>query len=428
MPVEVRDPVHGSILVDDAETAIIDHPLFQRLRRIRQLGFGDLAFPGATHTRYLHSLGAMELAGQAFDSMFKDLPLGGRERKQALRCALRLGALLHDVGHAPMSHASEFAMPEVDALGLPPRPGGSARRATHEDYTLKILLDSPLTRTIEKGFGFRASSVASLIDRDLVPDDDFFHVDGVDYRILLSQLVSSELDMDRMDYLTRDSYFTGVQYGSFDLRWLVTHLSFHVSGTKAHLALSQKAIYAFDHFLIARYHMFLMVYFHYRCVAYEEMLRRFLGSSDSGYVIPSDIEAYADCDDFHLMSHLRTSHSDWARRIIHNDEYKLLAERHGEESELESLASLVETLQGGEVPHLFVRSSSALSKYFDPGKGKGSGSEPIYVLETPMRGDPTVARPLEASTDLFRRYAGKKHLARVYVPRERMEEARGLGK
>lgn len=422
MSIEVRDPVHGSIAVSDPEVAVMDDPLFQRLRRIRQLGFAELAYPGATHTRYLHSLGAMELAGQAFDALTAGRSLGGPHRKAGLRACLRLGALLHDIGHAPLSHASEAAMPPRADLAVPwvARRGG---RATHEDYTLKILLDSPLTAVIEREFPFQARAVAALVDRGLDPGDDFFRTEGVDWRPLLSQLVSSELDMDRMDYLTRDSYFTGVQYGNFDLRWLVTHLRDHVVDDRVHLALSQKAVYAFDHFLIARYHMFLMVYFHYRCVAYEEMLRLFLLEAPGEYAIPADLDAYARCDDLHLMEALRRSRSDWARRIVTQDEYKLLWEQHGRPEELR-LAEVSERLAEAGVPHLGATSSSVLSKYFDPLAGRGGGEAPIFVFDAPVRGGPERAVPLQESTDLFERYAGKRQLARLYVPRERLVEAR----
>lgn len=426
MSIEVRDPIHGSIAVDDAEVVVMDHPLFQRLRRIRQLGFGELAYPGATHTRYLHSLGAMELAGQAFDALFSGHSLGGPERRAALRSCLRMAALLHDVGHAPMSHASEFAMPPAARLEIPHvqvRPG---RRATHEDYTLKIVLDSPLTSAIEASGRFAARSVASLIERSMEPGDDLFVVEGVDHRPLLSQLVSSELDMDRMDYLTRDSYFTGVQYGSFDLRWLVTHLRRHVVDDRAHLALSQKAVYTFDHFLIARYHMFILVYFHYRCVAFEEMLRRYLTDEGCEYTIPADVEAYGDCDDLELMGALRASRSDWARRIVNHDEYKLLTEQHGRPEDL-AIAPLTERLRAAGVPLIEATSSSVLSKYFDPkGRGGDAAPAPIFVFETPVRGGPERAVPLELSTDLFERYSGKRQLARIYVPREHLDRARAL--
>ena len=109
-PQEIRDPIHGAIPVDDAEIAIIDHPFIQRLRGIRQLGFSHLPFPGATHTRYNHSLGVMHLAGRAFDACFRDEPFSTPEVQQSYRHCLRLAALCHDSGHAPFSHAAEFAI------------------------------------------------------------------------------------------------------------------------------------------------------------------------------------------------------------------------------------------------------------------------------------------------------------------------------
>jgi HD superfamily phosphohydrolase len=108
---EVRDPIHGAVHVSDRERAVLDSPYFQRLRNIKQVGFTELAFPGATHSRYLHSVGVMHLAGVAFDAVFRRWVFSSSKRQAELRQCVRLAALLHDVGHAPFSHCTEFAMP-----------------------------------------------------------------------------------------------------------------------------------------------------------------------------------------------------------------------------------------------------------------------------------------------------------------------------
>src|SRR5262245_29407420 len=115
---EIRDPIHGAILLSRDELKAVDSRPTQRLRRIKQLGFGEFAFPGATHNRFSHSLGAMHLAGLAFDQVFRQRRLADAEQTR-LRSTVRLAALLHDVGHGPLSHASERAMPEADALRIP---------------------------------------------------------------------------------------------------------------------------------------------------------------------------------------------------------------------------------------------------------------------------------------------------------------------
>ena len=431
--------MHGAIPVSARERSMLDHPLFQRLRHIRQLGFSDLSFPGATHTRYLHSIGAMHVAGRAFDVIF-DGPAGRKvspERRRVLRQLLRTAALLHDVGHAPFSHASEFAMPPVGELRVPiyqqfPDLYPLNRQATHEDYTIKVITDSSLTRVIEGDGGFPAAAVAGLVDPRLPVESSWYQGGGVDWRPLLQQLISSELDVDRMDYLGRDSHFAGVHYGVFDVDWLVTNLTSHVQGGRAWLALADRAIYAFDDFLIARYHMFLMVYFHYRSVAYEQMLHRFFRNGGEGWSFPADIEDYAFVDDAALSHHLQRSLDPWARRIVTRREYKLLLERHGSAPNTD-LSPIVERLDSAGIPHFVTQSHGQLSKYFHHRKAAGGTQwnlplgevhsddqlpmAPIYVLRQRYRGatDPEVTE-LEQSTQLFERYEQQLRISRVYVP------------
>ena len=446
---EIRDPIHGAIAVSARERAILDHPLFQRLRHILQLGFSDLSFPGATHTRYLHSIGAMHLAGVAFDVIF-DTEVGRRVapgRRDELRSMVRAAALLHDVGHAPFSHSSEFAMPAVGRLAVPayiefPDLYPPGRKATHEDYGIKVITDSSLTRIIEGDGVYPARAVAGLVDPLLPVDPRWYQGGGIDWRPLLQQLISSELDVDHMDYLRRDSHFSGVHYGVFDVDWLTSHLACHVQGGKAWLALRDRAIYAFDDFLIARYHMFLMVYFHYRSVAFEEMLKRYFESGGEGWSFPDDIEDYAVVDDSTLLAHLRTSRDPWARRIVLRKEYKLLIERHGSPSQVD-LSPVTDALRSAKIPFFTAQSRGQLSKYFAHRKAAGGmqwklplggvhaddqlPTAPIYVLRHRYRGCTVpVVSELEESTSLFERYEAQLQLSRVYVPPDAAERAGAL--
>lgn len=441
---EVRDPLHGAIGVEPHELKILDHPLFQRLRHIKQLGFSDLSFPGATHTRYLHSAGAMHLAGRAFDEIMGDrlTPDLPAERRSDLRRMVRTAALLHDIGHAPFSHATEFAMPTLGELGVSayadqPTFYPAERQATHEDYTIKILTDSSLTQAIEDDGGPSALAVAGLVDAQLRVDPACYEAGGINWRPLLQQIISSELDVDRMDYLRRDSHYAGVQYGVFDVGWLMGNLAPHIVEGSAYLALKARAIYAFDDFLIARYHMFLMVYYHYRSVAYEEMLKRYFKSGGDGYQLPSDIEAYARADDHQLINHLRQSESEWARRIIERREYKLLVERHGGPQDID-LSPVQQRLDAEGIPTISTTSRGVLSKYFTK-RQKVEGQEelslasispaspatpPIWVLQQRYRGAADRrATELEHSTDLFERYASQRRIGRIYVDPDRQDEA-----
>src|SRR5688572_5716137 len=151
----IRDPIHGTITLGDEEKTVLDSPFYQRLRHIKQLGFGDLAFPGATHTRHAHCLGAMHVATRLFDAVATRAELS-RPTYLRFRTAVRLAVLCHDLGHMPLSHASESIAPPRRSLGLPDWLGGRTdppeRLASHEDYTAKILLDSSLTTLLRESF------------------------------------------------------------------------------------------------------------------------------------------------------------------------------------------------------------------------------------------------------------------------------------
>ncbi|MCM2278241.1 MAG: HD domain-containing protein [Oligoflexia bacterium] len=448
---EIRDVIHGSILVDGEEMSIIDSRHFQRLRQIKQLGFAEFSFPSATHNRYIHSLGAMRTASLAFDSIFagsgsRNLPLAQLNPGafQRFRRVLRLAALLHDVGHGPLSHTTEFAMPEVRDLALPFGPPASPkskpRKATHEDYTLKIILDSSLTPQLAKSgapWGFGPRHIAALIEPGIVLEDPFFEetVDGerIDFRPLLKQLISSELDADRMDYLRRDSLHAGVSYGQFDFDWLVGNLTSHVvrgdGVAKAYLSLQHRALYAFEDFLISRYHMFLMVYFHYKSVVFDEMLRQYLESPDCDYSLPADVERYCECNDSQLFSNLAQSSNEWARRISEKRPYRMLVELHSgipatrtaltEQKRL--LAKLQKELAAQQIHYLLATSTGELSKYFrKPG-------DPIYVRYDNHYSKPGTI-PLEQCTDLFLRYGEKREITRLYVSPENYPLCRDSGR
>ncbi len=428
----IRDPIHGSIPLDELESAVVRSPYMQRLRSIKQMGFSDIAFPGATHSRFLHSIGAMHLAGIAFDSIFQHYAFERADQKSILRQVVRLAALLHDIGHAPLSHCTEFAMPSVQALRLPlhrDRADPINRRATHEDYTLKIISDSSLSEVIRaRAKAFTPAHVAALIDAEVPLDDDLFRDRGQCFRNVLSQIVSSELDVDRMDYLRRDSYFAGVGYGGYDQQWIFHHLTFYVDDdNQANLALDPRAIYAFNDFLIARYHMFLMVYFHHKSVIYEEMLRRFFQSKDAGYKIPSDIEAYLDVDDYQLYSILkkraREGHA-WADRIVSGRPYQLLIERHGKAEDID-LRPISDRLGSAGIDFIETSSRGDLSRYTQPGNKRRRGTS-IYVYEKPdnERIRNRKAMLLEESSHLFAAYESQRRIRRIYVPDERLGDAR----
>jgi len=415
--VEIRDPVHGSIPILDAEKEIIAHPFFQRLRNIKQLGFSEYVFPGATHTRYLHSIGVMNVSTLVFDFLFKD------QNKDILRLkeTLRLGCLLHDIGHAPLSHSTESVMPMVSKLKLPKRfEIKNDRQATHEDYTIKSITDSSFTesfKSVKSKFGIDPNAIAELVIGGTT-DPAYFTVNGINYFPLLHQLVSSEMDCDRMDYLLRDSYFCGVSYGKFDLDWIIDNLKICQVDQEAYLGISERAISTFDDFLISRFHMFMMVYFHYRAVCLEQMLSRYFASSQE-YSIPADIEAYLDHDDPYLYKILKNSENTWAQRIIKNIIPKKILETFGP-TYLQQMDQLELYLQAEGIDYIKCSSTGRLSKYYN--EESPQQRYPMKVKRESALDKVGTIKNIQDATDLFQKYSESHAVNRIHCDFELLSE------
>lgn len=252
-PKVIQDPVHGMILLEDNPTdrlllELINTREFQRLRRIKQLGMTELVFPGGIHNRFLHSIGVMDVARRMLDrvSRLLETPLSEEHRLLIL-----VAALLHDLGHGPFSHTFEKVTGE-----------------DHEKRTIEIIT-SPVTEVNERLRDHNSSLPQQLKTffgeggADTTSDAGILHV--------LRGIVSSQLDADRCDYLLRDSMFTGVAYGQFELPWLIGHL--YVDLDKDRLYLSHKAISTIEQYAFARHHMYRSVYYHKTTRAAEVMLR-----------------------------------------------------------------------------------------------------------------------------------------------------------
>ncbi len=420
---DIRDVVHGVIQIESHELPVLDSFIFQRLRQIKQTGFAEHSYPGATHNRYSHSLGALFTASEAFDCIFSELKKNHPDAYFRFRALVRLAAMLHDIGHGPLSHTTEFAMPNISKLNPSDKSG---RKATHEDYTLKILLDSPLTPVLEKAsapFGFTPAHIATLIEPEVASDDSFFKetIDGksINFKPILHQLISSEIDADRMDYLRRDSFYTGVNYGIFDHSWIHRNLGAHVHAGKAYLSLGHKALYAFEDFLLARFNMFLQVYLHHKTVVYDEMLARYLNDPKCDYRLPADIEDYVQCTDSQLYSHLSHSKNKWAKRIVEKRPLKMLLETHSgiptgakSKEQQESLFKEVsEKLKSQKIEFLTATSTGILSKYF------GHPGDSLYVCYDNLYSEPSFI-PIQKCTTLFTQYPSTRSISRIYVTPE----------
>jgi HD superfamily phosphohydrolase len=227
-----NDPVHGFIEVPRGLLLdLIDHPWVQRLRRIRQLGLASLVYPGATHSRFSHALGALHLTRQALDTLrAKGVGITPQEYEGAL-----VAILLHDLGHGPFSHALEEQILE----GI-----------HHESLSLALI------ESLNQQFDGRLQTGLSIF-RGLYP------------RPFLHQLISGQLDMDRMDYLMRDSFFTGVAEGIVGTDRIIKTLQV---GVGEHLVVEEKGIYSVEKFLIARRMMYWQVYLHKTSLSGERLI------------------------------------------------------------------------------------------------------------------------------------------------------------
>ncbi len=428
---EIRDPIHGSLEVSDAEVNVLESRAYQRLRAIKQLGFSEFSFPGATHNRFLHSLGVCHLAGLAFDAIFRAFPFRSHAEYGRFRQTVRLAALLHDIGHGPLSHTTEEVMPKLQDLKIAAYQNrrkdlkfkvakdNLQRQADHEDYTIKFITDSSLTSVLKENFpDIDPLHIACLIDKTLAPPDDFFKCNDLDLRTILSQIVSSEMDVDRMDYLERDAYFCGTNYGKVELGWLLANLTYHEVEGCLHLALNRRALYTFDDFLLARHHMHLMVYFHHKAIIYEEMLNRYLSSPDCSFHLPADIEKYIGCTDYALYQHLASVNNEWAKRITDRRTFKMLFEIHSDEqtSRPETMKTALEK-EGIEV--ILSSSMARLSKYHTISPEERSFS--IYVVDQYDR--LAKPHPIEEMTKIFENYENIRRIDRLYVAPEKYDAA-----
>ncbi len=420
---EIRDPIHGSIQLNDGEVAIIESVEFQRLREIKQLGFSEFSFPGATHNRFLHSIGVSHVAGEIFDSIFRAYPFSKQAVKIRLRQVTKLAALLHDIGHGPLSHTTEQVMPQLKKLNIKiydEQKVDQTRQANHEDYTIKFVTDSGIAELIQTHFPeIPPAYVACLIDKNLTCDETYFTDGAVNFRPLLSQIVSSELDADRMDYLERDSYFCGINYGKIDKDWLQQNLTLHIVEGKAFLALNRRALYAFDDFLISRHHMHLMVYFHHKSIVYEEMLNRYLMSPDCKFILPADSNEYISYTDYKLYEHLDAVNNPWAQRIAERRPYKVAIELHNQDPV--RIENIRQIFAKHNIDSIYASSKVRLSKYHS---GNPEDRMNIFVVDQYDRWD--VPSPVDQATQIFQKYEGARVIDRFYVAPEKYELAKKL--
>lgn len=325
---ELRDPIHGFIEIDDWEREIINQPAFQRLRRIKQLAWTDMVYPGATHTRFEHSLGVMHTATRLFDAIcarsgdtlesvlhYRGDGLG------RLRRLIRLAALLHDIGHAPFSHAGEDILPARTEKG---------KRWVHEEYSAAIV-EHALADVIEnhpinqRNYGLKVSDIRG-----------FFLETPSSASLLWRDLVSSQMDADRMDYMLRDSYHAGVAYGRYDLDRVVATIALveRPDGEGFAIGVDEDGIHAVEGLILARYMLFTQVYFHKTRVIYDyhlvEALKTVLAEHGGSLPAPDsrdNVFEYLAWDDWRVLGALAEGKGgEHGLRLRDRDHYRKVYE------------------------------------------------------------------------------------------------------
>jgi len=402
---EIRDPVHGYIYMSELEKRVVDSKPFQRLHRIKQLAGAELTYPGATHTRFLHSLGVMHVSG-IMATRFRDL---GYISDDDVRM-VRLAGLLHDVGHGPFSHIYEEVLDK-------------RRNLTHEDVTRWLVKESEISDIVEE-YGFSRSEIADL-------SVGVFKGENAS---ILNSIIAGPISSDVMDYLLRDSYFAGVEYGKIDFQRLINCMNY-VNGV---LALEYPgALSALESYIMSRIQMFNAVYFHRAVRAANVVLGRGMEYADEEL----NLTGFKSVDDFlrlddetTLVGILSLKPDSVARRLIEmfvwrhlpKCTYELTAHRRDDfisnllnrESIRRSIEAEIGEEAGVEPEFVFVDVPSVPSVPMRP-EDKGVSALSFFVkkpsgVEIHTISDvPSLISHLAKYIDIIRVYAPEEHREKV---------------
>ena len=390
----LRDPVHGFVHSDRLEAALVNSRPVQRLRWIRQLGLTSFVYPGAEHSRFSHALGAMHLAGRVYDALAArrtaPLPPGAEAKERRLT---RAAALLHDLGHAPFSHSAE----ELFAGGI-----------DHEEMTRRLVRTDEIRAIFARwGDGIDPEEVVALLS------GDHASLDGDPIARLLGQIISGELDVDKMDYLQRDSLFCGVRYGTYDLDRLLETMVPLVDpeqGTWG-IGVDEGGVHALEALVMARYYMFTQVYFNATGKAMELHLNAWL--LENGIRWPDDPEAFLAEDDLTTTNAMRASGSVHARAVVDREHFPVAFEtkEHLAPEEKERFEEILPALGERFGPSSLLISNSAKDPHrFD--------AKPVWVRKP----DGRLERMGDASQ--FIRHLARIDRYRVYTPPELRDAVR----
>ena len=388
---DIIDPIHDFVRVYDNELKIIDTPIFQRLRRIRQLSGAHLIYPGAQHTRFEHSLGVMHIASMAGQALAEKGVVSSDDIQN-----LRLASLLHDIGHGPFSHLFEEIFEEK-------------RKISHEDLGRDIILKTEIGDIISKN-GF---------DKKLITKLAF----GDSKLQFMNEIISGVLSADIMDYLLRDGYFTGAEHAKIDHHRLTHSLDVY----KNKLALDKSSLVNFETMMISRYQMFKAVYFHKTVRAGEVMLLEAMDLAEDELGLSSmNLDEYLQLSDDVILakllnlpehnSKLKASKkiaTDYLNRNLFKSVFettltgKAITKKH-----MQELRGEISKKSKIDINEIFVDSSNTPSIPLSPSKKE---SKSIILLEND--GNKTTAKEILISQiKLVSAMSGFMKILRVYTP------------
>jgi HD superfamily phosphohydrolase len=387
----IFDPIHRFIELDAGEVALLEAPSVQRLRRLRQLGLAYLAFPSAEHSRFTHALGALAVGTRALEALRAHSPGAFASERDFLdqRRLLRAALLLHDVGHGPFSHACEAV------LGV-----------RHEARTRQILARTEIAGALA-AMDVDAAEVLALID-------------GASTRYpVLRELVSGpNLDADRMDYLLRDAYFTGVVNGRYDVEQLIASLRVFDHDGRQELGVDGRGVVALESFVLARYWMFATIYFHHTTRAFERVLREGLEELWPDPRALDPVEEFLAWDDFRVVDAMRTSDSDAARGLRERVTVYGLAAEFNAERDLVTYEACERELQAAYGDAVWSDSQEQLLHRLPLGADDATPTVRVRVT----------GRIVDArrASDLIGKLSGKAYWRKLFVRKDRvpLDEAR----
>jgi HD superfamily phosphohydrolase len=376
----IYDPIHGFIELDEGEVGLLSAAVVQRLRRLRQLGLAYLAFPSAEHSRFSHALGALAIGTRAFDALRDHSPEAFDSEREFLekRRLLRAALLLHDLGHGPFSHACETVL-----------------EVRHEQRTEAILALPELR------------DVLGSIDVD--PDAVLGLITGAhDADPVLRELVSGpNLDADRMDYLLRDAYFTGVAGGTYDSAQLIASLRILEVDGRQQLGVDGRGVVALESFVLARYMMFATVYFHHTTRAFERVLRDVLRVLWPDPRALDAIGEFLAWDDFRVLDDIRELDDEGVRALRERHTVYGLAAEFNAEQDLSTFELCEDALRRRWGDAVWSDSQEQLIHRLPLGN---AGTAPTVRVQ--LMGRIVDAR---AASDLIAKLSGKAYWRKLFV-------------